>query len=53
MIDFSQHLNYLDPGTGSYIFQAIIAAGVTVGVYFKQIKVFVVNLISKFKNKSN
>ena len=50
MINFSQNFNYLDPGTGSYIFQAILAAGVTVGVYFKQIKVFILNIISKFKN---
>lgn len=51
MINFSHNFNYLDPGTGSYIFQAILAAGVTVGVYFKQIKVFILNIISKFKNK--
>lgn len=29
---------YIDPGTGSMIFQALIALFISVGVFFKQIK---------------
>ena len=38
MIPFSEDLHYLDPGTGSYLFQALLAAGITVGIYFKNLK---------------
>ena len=44
---------YLDPGTGSYIFQIIIAALIG-GLYaiklkWKKIKLFVENLLSRMK----
>ncbi len=42
MISFADSLNYLDPGTGSYLYQVLIAAGITVGIYFKNLK-FVIN----------
>ena len=29
---------YIDPGTGSMIFQALIALFISVGIFFKQIK---------------
>ncbi|MCJ7523992.1 MAG: hypothetical protein MUP71_02075 [Candidatus Aminicenantes bacterium] len=42
---------YIDPGTGSYVFQIIIAAFVAlsfaVKVYWHKIKIFVVRLFSK------
>jgi|TARA_Y100000389_G_scaffold191155_1_gene216855 hypothetical protein len=42
-------LHYLDPSTTSFIFQAIIAAGITVGVFFKNIKYSLINFVNKFK----
>ncbi|HUU05497.1 MAG TPA: hypothetical protein VMZ49_06405 [Patescibacteria group bacterium] len=46
---------YIDPGTGSYVFQIIIAAFVAlsfaVKVYWHKIKIFVVRLFSKRKNE--
>lgn len=43
--------NYLDPGTGSYLFQVLIAAGVTIGVYFRNIKYFISSLLNKNKKE--
>jgi len=51
-IYYSQNLNYLDPGTGSFIVQAIVAAGITVGIYFRNLKQLILNFIYKF-NKNN
>ncbi len=42
-------LNYLDPGTGSYLLQILLAAGITVGVYFRNLKSFVINIFNKLK----
>lgn len=49
MID--SNLYYIDPGTGSYFVQIILAAGITVGVYFRSLKAFLINLKSKIFNK--
>ena len=46
---FSPSLNYLDPGTGSFLAQALIAAGITVGIYFRNLKQMILNFIYKFK----
>jgi hypothetical protein len=44
---------YLDPGTGSYILQILIAsllaAGFTLKIFWRQVKFFVVNLFSRKK----
>lgn len=53
MIQITESFNYLDPGTGSYLYQVLIAAGVTVGIYFKNLKIFATNIIYKIKNRSN
>ena len=53
MIEFGTNLNYLDPGTGSYLYQVLIAAGITVGVYFKSVRVSIISFIDKFKNFLN
>ncbi len=45
-------INYLDPSTTSFIFQAVIAAGITLGVFFKNIKFSIINFINRYKNKS-
>ena len=47
----SSNLNYIDPGTGSYIYQILIAAGVAVGVYFKSTKAYIFSIISKIRKK--
>jgi hypothetical protein len=47
------NFNYIDPGTGSYLYQVLIAAGVTIGVYFKSIKVFIISFMEKVKNINN
>ena len=51
MIIFSENIHYLDPGTGSYLYQIILAAGITVGIYFKNLKLFITSLVLKIKNK--
>lgn len=42
---------YLDPGTGSYIFQVMIAAFIgglfTIKIYWRKIKDYIINLFSK------
>ena len=53
MIQITESFNYLDPGTGSYLYQVLIAAGVTVGLYFKNLKIFITNIIHNVKNKSD
>jgi hypothetical protein len=45
-------LNYLDPGTGSFLAQALIAAGITVGIYFRNLKQMILNFIYKFKKNN-
>ena len=53
MINFDGTFYYLDPGTGSYLFQVIIAAGITIGIYFKNLKTFLISFFNKFKKKNN
>lgn len=50
MIYFSENLNYLDPGTGSFLFQILAAVAVSIGIYFRIILNF---FKSKFKKKDN
>ena len=52
MIPFSENLHYLDPGTGSYLFQALLAAGITVGIYFKNLKFFILSVLKKVRKLS-
>ncbi len=35
------HLLYIDPGTGSLFYQAILSALLTGSVFFKRIKIFI------------
>tara|TARA_Y100000287_G_C13952359_1_gene224735 strand:- start:336 stop:506 length:171 start_codon:yes stop_codon:yes gene_type:complete len=53
MINFSSNFNYLDPGTGSYLYQVLIAAGITVGIYFKNLKFVVNSWLNKLKKLLN
>lgn len=45
--------NYLDPGTGSYLMQVILAAGITVGIYFRNVKDFLFNIYYKIRKLLN
>jgi len=46
---------YLDPGTGSYIFQVLVAVFIgglfTIKIYWQKIKDFVINRFSKKREK--
>ncbi len=44
------HLLYLDPGSGSMLLQALIAAFVGVGIFFKNVKMFVLSIFGKNKS---
>ena len=44
---------YLDPGSGSLILQALLAALAAVIAFFKKIKNFVTNLFTKKTQKKN
>jgi hypothetical protein len=49
----SQFLLYIDPGSGSYLVQAIIAAVLGIGFFFKNIVVYIKAFFSRFfRNKS-
>lgn len=49
----NNNLNYLDPGTGSYLMQVILAAGITVGIYFKNVKNILLNIYYKIRKIFN
>tara|TARA_B000000475_G_C15894841_1_gene406035 strand:+ start:603 stop:770 length:168 start_codon:yes stop_codon:yes gene_type:complete len=40
---------YLDPGSGSYLLQMLVAAGITVGIYFKSLRSYISNFFIKIK----
>ena len=47
-------LLYIDPGTGSLLIQVLIAGAVSVLMFFKNVKVVLVNFCYKiFKSKKN
>jgi hypothetical protein len=50
-------LLYIDPGSGSLLLQVLIAGAISTLLFFKNIKLVVVNffavLIAKFKNKND
>jgi len=48
---FKTNLYYLDPGTGGFLLQALIAAGITAGIYFRNIKLLIINFLKKIKKK--
>jgi hypothetical protein len=45
--------SYIDPGSGSMLIQAIMAAGLGVLMFFKQIKFAIVNFFSVFFTNKN
>ena len=44
-------LHYIDPGTGYYIMQALLAAGVVVISFFSQIKIYFLKFLNKIFKK--
>ena len=44
---------YIDPGTGSFIIQAILAVGASIVFYLGYSMRFIKKIFSKFKNKKN
>lgn len=44
-------LLYLDPGTGSFIFQAIAAIGAGLALSYKHIKYYISNFFNKNKKE--
>tara|TARA_B100001057_G_scaffold488487_1_gene572912 strand:+ start:74 stop:244 length:171 start_codon:yes stop_codon:yes gene_type:complete len=46
---FNPVFNYLDPGTGSYLYQIIIAAGITVGIYIRSLRAYGRNVFYRIK----
>jgi uncharacterized membrane protein len=48
---------YIDPGSGSLLLQALIAGAISTLLFFKNIKLVVINffavLIAKFKKKND
>ena len=50
---YNINFHYLDPGTSSYLLQVVLAAGITLGVYFKSFKNLIVSFFSKFRDKTN
>jgi hypothetical protein len=47
------HLLYIDPGSGSYFIQAIVAAALGIAFFFKNIVLYIKHLFYRiFKKKS-
>tara|TARA_Y100001958_G_scaffold142780_1_gene119269 strand:+ start:526 stop:687 length:162 start_codon:yes stop_codon:yes gene_type:complete len=46
-----QNLNYLDPISGSYILQVILAAILTLGVYMRSARNYISQLFKKILGK--
>ncbi|QNK63105.1 hypothetical protein H7F33_00840 [Pedobacter sp. PAMC26386] len=46
-----KYLLYIDPGTGSLLYQAILSAVLTLSVFGSRIKVFLVQFIRSVKAK--
>lgn len=48
-----QHLLYIDPGSGSYLVQVIIAAALGIAFFFKNIVLYIRHFFSRiFRKKS-
>ncbi len=47
------YLLYIDPGSGSYLVQAIIAAALGVAFYFRSLKNYIKSFFSRKPKKEN
>ena len=47
------HLLYIDPGSGSYLVQVIVAAVLGVAVFFRNIKLYIRSFFFRPKKKGN
>lgn len=43
-------LLYIDPGSGSLFFQALLSAGITILIFFKNIKAYILSFFRKKKD---
>ena len=50
-IKYNMFLLYIDPGSGSLLFQALISAFLTVAVFYKKIIFYVKAKFGNFKNQ--
>ncbi|HEY9361856.1 MAG TPA: hypothetical protein VIQ00_01240 [Chitinophagaceae bacterium] len=48
-----QHLLYIDPGSGSYLIQVIIAAVLGIGFFFKNIWLYIKSIFTRPKKDDN
>ncbi len=46
-------LLYIDPGSGSYLVQAIVAAVLGIAFFFKNIKLYIKHLFYRFFKKND
>lgn len=46
-----QHLLYIDPGSGSYLVQVIVAAALGVAFFFRTLKAYVVAFFARIFGK--
>jgi len=44
---------YIDPGSGSYLVQVIVAAVLGVAMFFKNIKLYIKSFFTRSKKKDN
>jgi hypothetical protein len=49
----AHYLLYIDPGSGSYLVQVIVAAIVGIGFFFKNIKIYIRSLFTRSSKKTN
>jgi hypothetical protein len=52
VLSISPAYSYVDPGSGSMLIQAVMAAGLGGLMFFKQIKFAIVGFVSKKTNKN-
>jgi len=48
-----QHLLYIDPGSGSYLVQLIVAGALGVAVFFRNIKNYIKAFFTRSGKKTN
>ena len=49
MAFISSNINSIDPRISSYLYQILISAGISVGVYFRSAKAYILSIILKIR----
>jgi hypothetical protein len=47
------HLLYIDPGSGSYLVQVIVAAALGVAFFFRNVKTYIKSFFTRSSQKTN